>query len=263
MNILHSPSWLGEPWRVERFRFWLDYYLRLRDRLGFDRIVMVDDASDLAVLGQFDINIYDEDWNPLKASEGIVHVIWCAEFLPRRGMCDYPYYWRDVKIMQSVLQEWDVEKMLWVETDMFVLTPRLADYLKGLDSGWTTFHSRMLNFPETALHVLCKDAMHRFLDFPIPSYDHYRGHLLENLWAPLFTHISRDFVGDRYGQENRRQEVHMDYYGQWVPPTRLVFDMRNDRIQHRRPRTADGATCVRRRLVKTSAGRILSVPSAR
>lgn len=214
MTILFSLCYLDEPGRLERNKEYLTYNLSIQKELGFNRIVLLDNASDMANLKQLDANIYDENkvllYSPTAPS--IIDIYRFTEHLPRTGTWEYPYCWRGLDYLKTLLPT--CEKVVALDSDFYILSHRLADYVKELDSGWVSFFNHKYGFPEAAIHILCKDQFHKVLDFPIPSYTHYNNQHME--WLLPFTQVHKEgFKGDRYGENCLQQTDDMDYYGQW------------------------------------------------
>lgn len=202
MNILFSLCWLGDQERVNRYEKWLNYHLAIKNELGFDHIFLVDNASPPDNIEKLQ-NAYKND----------VTVYSFIDHLPRFGGLAYPYCWRGMDWAKKAIRGFTAKKMIFLDSDFYVLTPKLAKYIKELDTGWTAMWCPKYEFPEAALHVLCEDSFPLLVDFPIPSYTHYNGQHMEKLLP--FTHIEKDFVGDRYGETKEPQTNEMDFYGQW------------------------------------------------
>lgn len=200
-TILFSLCWLGEPWRIERNIKWLEYHLPLKEKLGFDEVFLLDNASspeDLKKLESFpDVTIYRFD-----------------EHLPRTGIHQYPYCWRGLEHVKTLLP--DLDKIIFLDSDFYITSGKFAKYIKDLDTGWTSTWCHKYGWPEAALHILCKDTFQSLIDLPIPNYTYYNDKNMEEILP--FTKILRtEFTGDRYGEGNLPQTSEMDYYGQHQP----------------------------------------------
>ncbi len=224
MKILFTLCWLGEPWRVDRYKSWIDYNRNIKSSLGWDKIILIDNASDLEVLKSLGGTILDEKYNVIYQGSDDLHIIRCEEHLPRTGNKQYPYCWRGLHMLKDIINKYQATKVLGIDSDFYVLSPRLADYIKNLASGWVSFFCHKYNFPEAGLWVLCSDAFNTLFNFNIPSYTHYNNRAMEKLLP--FTYVNKtEFIGDRYGEDARQQTPDMDYYGQLFPGVTLTFNM--------------------------------------
>lgn len=220
MTVLFSLCWLGDTDqerknRLERNLNWLEYNRAIKNELGYDKIILLDNASLLEDLNKLNTSIYTEDGAPIKEIESDTIVYRFNNHLPRVNMWTYHYQWRGMEYLQNLIPKKKINKLLLIDTDMYVLTSRMAHYIRDLNTGWWTVWCKKYGFPETALHVVCNDAISSFLSFPIPSWSHYDGKVMENLMP--FTHIEKNmFKGDRYGEILKKQEPEDDFYGQWI-----------------------------------------------
>jgi hypothetical protein len=199
--------------RLDRTIKFYKYYVPLASKLGIDWFYICDSASTPELVPQL-METFKEQPVP-------VTFFSYPERLTRGKRFDYPYGWRSLYHMKKLFNQFD--KIINVESDAFVLSGRLADYIKALDSGWTTFWSPRHSFPDNNIHVLCRDAYSRFEEFCVEPFTHHNGKCME-LHSP-FTHIEQGFVGDRYGEltPTPEQTPEMDYYFQAPLELPLTF----------------------------------------
>ncbi len=186
--------------RLARNQRYIDYYAPLETTLGFDEIVLFDNASSPEKLAQ------------LKAPKN-VHVMRFDERLVRGpGPHDYPYCWRALYAYRDLINM-GFEKFITIDSDGFVLSKRMAAYLKHADTGWVSFWSENGQFPESSIHVLCKDAFSIFHSFTGVPWSEYVGLMMEHELP--FTHVDRQFRCSRFGElGSPPQDATMDFYGQ-------------------------------------------------
>ncbi len=227
MKILFSLCYLSAYERYKRNVQWLDYYKNLKDKLGYDKILFLDNASNMEQVLSLGGTVYDEHKKLIhEAPESDLIVYRFDQHLPRVSVHQYPYIWRGIQYLQALIPEIGIDKILFIDTDVYILTSEFAQYLKELDSGWTSMWCKKYGFAETSLHVLCKDSMDLFLNFPVPSWTHYDGKPLEELLP--FTKILKDrFKGCRYGEGAEPQTPDMHYYAQHNVGNcpKMIFDM--------------------------------------
>ena len=206
-TALVCSTWLDTTDYLAKTLKFLDYYTQpgIMDALNINStdIWLVDNASDEKLL----------EWVKNKYN---VSVYRYKKHLPRTGHLEYPYCWRGLKWIQNYVKNNNVNKIIFLDTDFFVLSGKLSDYIKELNSGWVSFYCKRHNFPEAAFHICCQDNLEKLLFIDVPSYTHYNNQHMEYILP--FTYINKtEFVGDRYGEFGKKQEPDMDYYGQWHP----------------------------------------------
>lgn len=217
-TILFSLCYIDGPERLKRNQRYLKYYNDIKSDLGFDAIVLADNASDLPWLSQLNASIFLEESNAAMELSGTRDIVYTfAKHLPRGSALDYPYCWRGLDFIRSFIQS-GFDKVVCIDSDCFVLTKKLATYIKNINSGWESFWVPSYNFPSAELHVLCRDAFPIYLDF---VKENHHGKLMET--ALPFTKINKDFIGDRYGERGFEQSHTMDYYGQATGNVELTY----------------------------------------
>lgn len=199
--------------RLERNKRYLRYYLGLQDEFGFDEILLLDNASSAEATAS------------LLAEYPQIDIFRFLNHLPRKPIVHgYPYCWRGLYHYAELMKEYD--KIIYIDSDGFVLTKRLAHYIRNLKSGWTTFLAQTQNFPEAALHILCPDAYPILLKYFEVPWQTRVGTLMET--SLPFTHVETKFKCGRYGErfhEDRNQHPSQDYYGQAPLNIPLTFEM--------------------------------------
>lgn len=196
--------------RLARNIKYIEYYRKLKEHLGHELMVFADNHSStkscntLLEVGGKDIAIMRFDHH-----------------LERISTYSYPYLWRALYSMQEVITDFD--KVIAVDSDCFVLTKRVADYIKGLNSGWTTFWCKKYGFPAAEIHILCKDTYSLFRSFIGQCrWEDRDGHSPMEIQLP-FTHTEMSFNCDRWGEERLEQQASMDIYCQAQLETVLTF----------------------------------------
>lgn len=123
----------------------------------------------------------------------------------------YLYCWRHL-YTTKILIALGYEKIIYVDSDCFLVSQRMVDHIRDIKSGWTAFWIQKYSFPSAELHVLCKDAFPTFLEFADPPFGYYLGKLMEKTLP--FTHIEMGMRVDRWGEDLKPQEPWMDAYCQ-------------------------------------------------
>jgi len=187
--------------RLERNIRYLNYYIPLKDKLGFDRIVFIDNDSSQESINEI-----------RKVGNGILDIIRLSPHLPSGSALNYPYCWRGLYELKTLINR-GYDKIISIDSDGFVLSQRLANYFRLLDTGWTSLWCPRWNFPESACHVLCEDSFPIYLDYieQMPWQNRVGTKMETSL---PFTYINKAFNADRYGESRLPQCTEMDYYGQ-------------------------------------------------
>ncbi len=230
MKVLFSLCWLGDEHRVKRNLAYLEYYRKLKTELGYDKIIFLDNASPMENLEKLGGTVVSTDGKVIMHDNpgSDLLILRFDEHLARTGIWQYPYCWRALEFVKTLIPRYELDKILFIDTDFYVLSSKLAEYIKNLDSGWVSFRCPKYGFPEAALHILCKDAFEHLNNFPIPSPTHYNDQGME--WLLPFTLVheaGKPFKGGRYGEGTNPQTPDMDYYGQWHPGCpKMVYNLK-------------------------------------
>jgi len=208
-TAMFTLCWLDGEGRVERNLKYIWYYRKLKKILGFERFVLADNASSSASMKKFLDGLIDTS---------DVHFIRYDEHLARRGGFDYPYCWRGMEALKIVTDRYD--KVFCIDSDYFICTERLANYLRDCNTGWEALWSFKYQFPEAACHVLNKDSFHIIKNEP--DWMKWNGKVMET--SLPFTSICRDFNTDRYGEQNLEQTKTVDAYGQCPLERGIIYE---------------------------------------
>lgn len=186
-----------------KWRKWISYYDRRKDLFGAERIVLIDDGTPLEHI-KLKVNFIDAD-RPLpdELPKGTV-MFRFEKHLGRSSSFIFPGWWRSFTFSYQVAKKYSFRRIIHLESDAFVMSPRMARYIKSLCKGWTAFWCPRYNFPEAAIQVICGDA---FQDMEAFYSDGKRFWSQEAAAFPPalpehalpFTNINKKFVGDRYG----------------------------------------------------------------
>jgi hypothetical protein len=66
-------------------------------------------------------------------------VVRIAERLGRPGLFDFPDWWHSFMYAADYAGRYDFDKLVHVESDTYLLSPRLHQHVNGLEQGWTAF----------------------------------------------------------------------------------------------------------------------------
>jgi hypothetical protein len=186
--------------------------------LCYSQILLVDDAS--PVLPRFEeFALLSADALPADCPAAPVALVRFAERLGRRASYDYPGWWRSFMFVADYATRYGFDKIVHIESDTYVLSRVLYDYLNDLEQGWTAFWCPRWGFPETCIQVICPDQLPRFRAVAAQPYGgQLVGQPVEKLLP--FTQVEVRFKGDRYGEYRSELPLDADYASQvpWSVP---------------------------------------------
>lgn len=219
-NFSRKHLWL-------RYKRWISYYHPLMDKLQVENLFLIDDASNPANFDKRAVVLKPGDL-PEKLSEDI-YIVGFQEKLGRVSREHYPGWWRSFLFSYKIAEKYGFEKIIHIESDFYILSDRLMEYIASLSSGWATLYTQHFQMPETALQIICRDAfedMKKIVDQA--EQTGYRFDDLAEFVLP-FTHVEKEFVGDRVGEaavyrawkKNHKERVKADYLAQVKPYIKL------------------------------------------
>lgn len=125
--------------------------------------------------------------------------------LGRQSGADYPGWWRSFLHSVKVANELGVDKIIHIESDAYIMTPRLVNFINEIESGWNVLWSPRYRFPETAIQVICRDQFEIFEKFKDKHPDYSFPDIAERLLP--FTAVHKQFKGDRYSDFTKNRWI--------------------------------------------------------
>jgi hypothetical protein len=97
-------------------------------------------------------------------------------------------------------EKYGATKIIHIESDAFLISERIQEYVNNLEQEWTTFWCPRHNFAENNIQIIAGTSVQDFINWKnsIKSYDEYKGQFPE-FFTP-YTNIVKDFKGDRWGE---------------------------------------------------------------
>ncbi len=185
--------------RMARTQKYLGYYAGIQNEIGFDKTLLLDNASS------------HENWLKLLVSFRFNSVRFNKR-LERGPGNHYPYCWRGLYAMNHYINTSDATKLIYIDSDGFVLSRRMADWIRNTNTGWQTVWCPRYNFPEASIHIINEDAFPLFLDFTKGDYMEHCGKTMEEILP--FTHVNKELICDRFGETNDPVPPGCDFYSQ-------------------------------------------------
>lgn len=184
-----------EVWE-NRYLPWHQHYFN--SSLKVNNLLIVDDASPT---------------RPDFLSENEYHRF--ENRLGRQAAHVYPGWYRSFSY--GVLSGFDkgFDKIIHAESDAFLLSDRIIEFVNSIESGWHTFWAPQHNLHESALQVICRDQYNSAKNFLNVIYDSYSGICMDSILP--YTHVHKHFTGDRYGDYLDHIPQDVDYSCQTRP----------------------------------------------
>lgn len=191
--IKDAQAWDG------RYKRWLDYYQDVP--IDAIRRIMIDDGSPF--LPPAEIIKTVSNTAPLVVEEDPNLIIRFDSNLGRQSIKDYPGWWRSFLHSINVARELGADKIIHIESDAYILSPRLVDFINQVQSGWHVLWTEHNDFPETAIQVICRDQFEIFENFKNKNPSLHFPDMAEHVLP--FTAVHREFKGDRYSELQRNR----------------------------------------------------------
>lgn len=189
-----------------KYKIWLDWHKKMFKDESIKFIFINDGELNGELNGELPIVNFNELNENIKSS-----IIYHPEKL---GRLHYKGWTRSFFSSIDIAEILGENKILHIESDSFVISNKLVNHFKEIQNGWEVLWTKMYNFPENAIQIICKDS---FNDFKIEANKFKNGlrtGIIENLMT--YKTINTDFIGDRYGELNLPFSDKMDYYCQYL-----------------------------------------------
>jgi hypothetical protein len=212
-TILFTPCILDSEERIQRNIKWLEYYIPLQDKLGYDDIVMVDNASP------------NENLNALSSAFPQVKFIKKTDRIERVGHLGYEYWYRAFREAIRYARNHAYNKIIHIDSDGFLLSNRICEDVKNLNSGWNCYWCEAHKFPDTIFQIIGSDQIDNAYNFMSTGYlPHYGKRQAEDI-VP-FTNVNKSFIGDRYPDKGIIiQDPNWDYCAQVPLSMNIKFNV--------------------------------------
>jgi hypothetical protein len=209
--LLFCTTWAdsADLWRL-RYGKWLAHVLR--SRLDYAQVLLVDDGSPLQPqIG--DLAVIDAERLPADCPSTRIVLAHFSNRLGRPATLDYPGWWRSFFFAAQYASKYSFDKIIHIESDAFVLSDALTDYLNATHLGWTALWCPYHGLPETCIQVIGRDQLPACLGIAREPYaPGYVGRLAETLLP--FTQVECCFKGDRYGEYRTELPLDADWASQ-------------------------------------------------
>jgi len=132
--------------------------------------------------------------------------------LGRSSTMIFPGWVRAFEFSLTIAEAYGFDKIVHIESDSYILSDRLVEYINDLEHGWTALWVPRWNCAESSIEVICRDSfatLSAFRDRGPYSFSEQPAEIV----LP-FTHVERGFVGDRYEEYRSDIPTNSDYAAQ-------------------------------------------------
>lgn len=207
-TLLIAPCIVDTEERVQRYIKWLEYYMPLADKIGFSEILLIDNASPQENIDKL-ANKHAELISKYPINLHIIRKKVRIERFPPHG---YGFWYRAMASGYKYALNWDYDKVIHIDSDAFIFTNKMCNWLKDIKYGWVSTYTKLCGFPECNIHVvagrynLIKAKIWMTEDF----LEFYPNDIAEKRIP--WTEVNKDFTGDRYPEFGKMvQEPEWDY----------------------------------------------------
>lgn len=217
-SIIFCTSFIKDAraWET-RYKRWLDYYQDFP--LDVVKKVMIDDGS--PYLPPAEVIKTVSNTAPLASEEAENLIIRFDNNLGRQSIKDYPGWWRSFLHSINVARELGADKIIHIESDAYILSPRLRDFIEQTRTGWHVLWTEHNNFPEAAIQVICRDQFEIFEDFKAKNPTLHFPDMAEHMLP--FTAVNKEFKGDRYSELKRNRWIFRSKKFHSIPPFTMNY----------------------------------------
>ena len=205
-TMMFCTSFIGEELHLKRYQRYLKYYIPKMDQLGVDKIVLIDDGSPFEWLVRLGVPIYDAAKLP-KSIEANVCVFRFADNLGRPVLTIIPGWWRSFSFASVIGARYNLDKLVHIESDAYILTDRMLDWIKQTNNEWSSPYTWRYWYAETAIQIIPRKSIPILYQFWKAGKEFWYKNFLSNiqyipeLILPIQNVNKTDFKGDRWGED--------------------------------------------------------------
>lgn len=207
-----TTIWLGDEAYKQKLIKLLGYYLTQCKDLKFSEIIVIDNASDEKEIQKIEALMIGEP----------VRFIRNSEHFDRPSHLSYKYLWRAVYTLKDILKTYD--KIIYIDSDFYILSSKMTNYINNLNSGWTTFWCTKHGFPETGCHILVNGTK-QYENFVNKSWDQFvqdNNNMVMETRLPV-TNVEKNMIGNRWSEYPKDIPEEADFSAQTLLETKVKF----------------------------------------
>ena len=199
-----SFSKTHKDWEM-RYKKWYDYYTQ--SSIKYSNLLIIDDGS--PILPQWnDLTIINAPFaNELDTKHNLIHF---SNNLGRPSHLNYPGWFRSFRFAIRYAKMFNYEKIIHIETDAYVISNKLINFINEIHSGWQPLYCKKHLFPESAIQIIGKDCIDRaWKTVELDYATYFLDRDIERIFP--FTNVITNFEGDRYFEYINQIPINADY----------------------------------------------------
>ena len=195
-TLLFCTSYVGpglgarDTWAV-RYSIWRQALKQ--SGLRHDQVLIIDDASQSRP-DWTDVDFIAEGARLTSAAPTAMYRF--DKRMGRRGVSDFPGWVRSFFFAARYAEANGFEKLVHLESDAFVISEKMQDYINNLTDGWTAPYCNRYRRPESAIQIIAGSGLSLYRAFASRDIESLAGKVIEKE-LPL-THVESGFRGDRF-----------------------------------------------------------------
>jgi hypothetical protein len=216
-SFLFCTSYFESEEQFRRYRKWLAFHLSVP--LAVEKLFLIDDGSPYTPADP--LLLWTEKLpNDLPSQPAIGFRF--PRRLGRAHIGNYPGWWRSFFFSIEIADRYGFPKIVHVESDSFVLSTALTDWINSLRTGWNVLWCPFYQVPETCIQIICEDRFPALRELAARDYtSEFAGQYAENFLP--FTRVERNFSGNRYNEFRSTIPSFADYAAQCSVETPVTF----------------------------------------
>lgn len=219
------PSYIYDRTTYCRHKRWIKYMeTNIKHRLVYDKIIFLDNSSDVKYWKKLGASVFDERFYLVHAGRDDLIVIRFYDHLKRGGCLDYPYFWRSLYFIPTLYKNFNYQtsKYYYIDSDLYITTTKMIDCLKSIQSGFISFWDKVHQFPESIFFTICSDSVKILEEDSRKGFLGRAGELAETCIP--FTDVNKEIHGGRFAETNQQQTDDMNFIGQVDKKYRIKFN---------------------------------------
>ena len=178
----------------------------MRSSLQYDQILMIDDGSPVLPSWQ-NVDVVADA--PDARANSKVAIYRFNNNLGRYENGVFPGWFRSFGFAGDYAERCGFDKIIHVESDAFLISPRIHEYFNARTTGWTSLWCPLHQMPESGLQIIAGRDIQDYRAFMARPSAELRGNVIEQLMP--FTRVEKQFIGDRYGERGHTIPRDADY----------------------------------------------------
>lgn len=221
--MLFATCYIGEQEHLDRYQRYLDYYSSKMSRLGVDKIILIDDGSPKEWLVKLGLPVYeitvekmpDKVKLPKQVPENMCIFTFPKNF-GRPVLTMIPGWWRSFTFAAMVGVRYNLDKLIHIEADAFVLSEKMFRWLKNTNDTWSSPYTNRYWYAETAIQIIPRKSFPHLFQFWQMGKEYWYKNGYSNmqyipeLILPIENVVKNEFYGDRWGEDWWHENIPMN-----------------------------------------------------